>query len=370
MKKLSKLILLVMIMFLFTITANAETLNCKYTYRQGSRGDNVKVLQELLNDKVGCGLVEDGIFGAKTKTCVKVYQKNNGLGVDGIVGKLTCASLNSNTTEEPETPEVPTGSVNKTYIVTGSSVNFRSGPSTSYKSYGMLPVGTEVTVLEYTNNTWYKVSYNNKVGYIHTNYLAEQVTTPLASNEYIVLGSSINVRKGPSTSYARLTTLSRGKRVTVTGKSGNWYKVKVNNKTGYIRSDLITRDLIIVDISDQMLYYFKGDKTILTAKVVTGQYGRHDTPLGNYTLYTGNKETDRYLRGYNDDGSRYNSYVNYWMPFNGGVGFHDATWRSSSEFTKTRYKEKGSHGCVNMKLADAKVLYTNTTSNTAVIVRQ
>ena len=72
MKRISKLILLVVIMFLFTITANAETLNCKYTYRQGSRGDNVKVLQELLNDKVGCGLVEDGIFGAKTKTCVKV----------------------------------------------------------------------------------------------------------------------------------------------------------------------------------------------------------------------------------------------------------------------------------------------------------
>ena len=37
---------------------------------------------------------------------------------------------------------------------------------------------------------------------------------------------------------------------------------------------------------------------------------------------------------------------------------------------ETRYKEKGSHGCVNMKLADAKVLYTNTTSNTAITVRQ
>ena len=203
MKKINKLILLIIIICITTITANAKTLNCSYTYKQGSRGENVKVLQELLNDKVGCGLVEDGIFGAKTKTCVKVYQKNNGLGVDGIVGKLICGSLNSTKTEEPETPEKPSGSVKKTYLVSGSSVNFRSGPSTSYKSYGMLPVGTEVTVLEYTNSTWYKVSYNNKVGYIHTNYLVEKVTTPLASNEYIVLGSSINVRKGPSTSYSR-----------------------------------------------------------------------------------------------------------------------------------------------------------------------
>ena len=369
MKRIGKLIILVLFICTLTINADALTLNCKYTYRQGSRGDNVKILQTQLNEKVGCNLTVDGIFGAKTASCVKTYQKNNNLGIDGIVGKQTCESLNNDTIEQ-ETPEVPTGSVNKKYLVTGSSVNFRSGPSTNYTSYGMLPVGTEVIVLEYTNSTWYKVSYNNKTGYIHTNYLAEKIETPLASNEYIVLGSSINVRKGPSTSYSRLTTLKRGTRVKVKGKSGNWYKVSINNKTGYIRNDLITRNLIIVDISDQMLYYFKGNETILTAKVVTGQYGRHDTPLGNYTLYTSNKETDRYLRGYNDDGSRYNSYVNYWMPFNGGVGFHDATWRSSSEFTKTRYKEKGSHGCVNMKLADAKVLYTNTTSNTAVTVRQ
>lgn len=370
MKKINKLIFLIIIMCITTITVEAKTLNCSYTYRQGSRGENVKILQEVLNDKIGCGLVEDGIFGAKTATCVKVYQKQNKLDVDGVVGKQTCGSLNNSTTETPEIPETPTETANKTYLVSGSSVNFRSGPSTSYKSYGMLPVGTEVTVLEYTNSTWYKVKYNDEVGYIHTNYLVEKITTPLGSDEYIVLGSTVNVRKGPSTSYGKITSLKRGTRVKVTGTKNNWYKVSINNKTGYIRNDLITRNLIIVDISDQMLYYFKDNETILTAKVVTGQYGRHDTPLGNYTLYTGDKETNRYLRGYNDDGSRYNSYVNYWMPFNGGVGFHDATWRSSSEFTKTRYKEKGSHGCVNMKLADAKVLYTNTTSNTAVTVRQ
>ena len=72
----------------------------------------------------------------------------------------------------------------------------------------------------------------------------------------------------------------------------------------------------------------------------------------------------------NDDGSRYNAYVNYWMPFNGGVGFHDATWRSLGEFNKTTYVNNGSHGCVNMKKEDAQVLYTNTKVNTAVKVRE
>ena len=119
-----------------------------------------------------------------------------------------------------------------------------------------------------------------------------------------------------------------------------------------------------------MLYYFKNDETILVTSVVTGMKNRHETPLGNYTLYTGDKQTNRYLRGYNDDGSKYNAYVNYWMPFNRGVGFHDATWRSLGEFNKNTYVNNGSHGCVNMKKEDAKVLFTNTTTNTAVTVRQ
>ena len=359
MKKISLLIILLCILIQ---PVNAQELNCKYTYRNGSKGDNVKVLQEMLNEKENCNLVVDGKFGSKTASCVRKYQKNNNLSVDGVVGKKTCASLN-------QVEEEIINTVNKIYLVK-SNVNFREGPSTSYKSNGILKQNTEVLVLEYTNTNWYKVLYDNKVGYISSKYLTEKVLTPLASNEYIVLPTSVNVRKGPSTSYAKITTAKRGTKVQVTGKSNNWYKVTVNNKKGYIRSDLITKDLIIVDISDQMLYYFKNDETILVTSVVTGMKNRHDTPLGNYTLYTSDKQTNRYLRGYNDDGSKYNAYVNYWMPFNRGVGFHDATWRSLGEFNKNTYVNNGSHGCVNMKKEDAKVLFTNTTTNTAVTVRQ
>ena len=38
--------------------------------------------------------------------------------------------------------------------------------------------------------------------------------------------------------------------------------------------------------------------------------------------------------------------VTYWMPFNGGIGFHDATWRGC--FGGQIYIWSGSHGCVNM----------------------
>lgn len=57
------------------------------TLKKGSRGAEVKTLQQKLN------LVADGIFGSLTEEAVKEFQKNNGLTVDGIVGQKTWEKL-------------------------------------------------------------------------------------------------------------------------------------------------------------------------------------------------------------------------------------------------------------------------------------
>ena len=54
----------------------------------GSRGNEVKALQEKLNLKA------DGIFGSITEEAVKDFQRSNGLEVDGIVGANTLSKLN------------------------------------------------------------------------------------------------------------------------------------------------------------------------------------------------------------------------------------------------------------------------------------
>lgn len=54
----------------------------------GSRGNEVKVLQEKLNLKA------DGIFGPLTEEAVKDFQRSNGLEVDGIAGANTLSKLN------------------------------------------------------------------------------------------------------------------------------------------------------------------------------------------------------------------------------------------------------------------------------------
>lgn len=68
----------------------------------GSSGDDVKKLQKALNNS-GYSLDVDGIFGTKTQSAVKEYQKSKGLSVDGIVGNNTWTSLSNSTVSKKNT---------------------------------------------------------------------------------------------------------------------------------------------------------------------------------------------------------------------------------------------------------------------------
>lgn len=64
--------------------------------RIGSTGDNVKMLQEYL------GLTPDGVFGVKTDRYVRLWQENNNLKVDGIVGPKTWDAMGLASTDISE----------------------------------------------------------------------------------------------------------------------------------------------------------------------------------------------------------------------------------------------------------------------------
>lgn len=111
-----------------------------------------------------------------------------------------------------------------------------------------------------------------------------------------------------------------------------------------------------VDLTGQHVYMFQEGALVWEAPCVTGNISKnYNTPAGIYSLTY--KEMDRVLRGTKKaDGSyEYESHVDYWMPFNSGIGFHDATWRS--KFGGTIFQNSGSHGCVNLPPAKAKALY-------------
>jgi lysozyme family protein len=60
--------------------------------QEGSRGENVRSVQYLLNDH-GSGVAVDGDFGSQTRAAVRAFQASRGLSADGIVGNQTWPAL-------------------------------------------------------------------------------------------------------------------------------------------------------------------------------------------------------------------------------------------------------------------------------------
>lgn len=111
---------------------------------------------------------------------------------------------------------------------------------------------------------------------------------------------------------------------------------------------------VYVSIPDQHLTYFVDGKAKMDCPVVTGNINGHSTPKGTFRLNY--KSRNITLKGTEDNGDKYESFVNYWMAFIGAsYGLHDATWRSN--FGGDIYKYGGSHGCVNMPYKSAAELY-------------
>lgn len=115
-----------------------------------------------------------------------------------------------------------------------------------------------------------------------------------------------------------------------------------------------------IDMTEQKLYYYEEGELMLETEVVTGNASRRmSTPAGVNYVY--NKQRNRVLRG-----PGYASPVKYWMPVKGGIGIHDADWRS--EFGGTIYQKNGSHGCINVPKEVMPDLYEMVEMETPVVM--
>lgn len=121
----------------------------------------------------------------------------------------------------------------------------------------------------------------------------------------------------------------------------------------------IGNTFVEIDMTKQHLWYYKDGYLVVEGDVVTGNVSNGaSTPEGVYKLY--GKQKDTVLKG-----EDYESPVSFWMPFNKNIGLHDANWRT--EFGGDKYKNYGSHGCVNAPYYVAKTVYENINLGTPVI---
>lgn len=114
-----------------------------------------------------------------------------------------------------------------------------------------------------------------------------------------------------------------------------------------------------INLTAQHLYFYVDGKLLVQSDFVSGNAAKGwSTPAGAYALTY--KQRNATLKG-----QGYATPVSYWLPFNGGIGLHDANWRKT--FGGTIYKNKGSHGCINLPPAVAKTIYENISAGDPVL---
>ncbi|WP_346045920.1 SH3 domain-containing protein, partial [Paraclostridium tenue] len=191
---------------------------------------------------------------------VELLSENNGwskIKYDGRLGYVSSEFLsnidNNIPDKKPETPSeaLPDTVITKIKVVTATSLNVRSGPSTSNALIGSLRNNEKVEVIS-ENNGWAKIKYNGRLGYVSSVYLKDAGDNNTNTNQNpgekpnegavktkVVTATTLNVRSGPSTSHGLIGTLKHNERVEVISESNGWSKIKYKGKEAYVSSDYL-----------------------------------------------------------------------------------------------------------------------------------
>ena len=116
--------------------------------------------------------------------------------------------------------------------ITASSLKVRTGPSTGYTALTTINKGTTFTVLGESGNWYYIELSNGTKGYASKEYIRKGSGHTTCTIE---VSSTLNVRKGPGTSYEIVTTVKNKEVVTLKDDSSEWYKIETaSGKEGYV----------------------------------------------------------------------------------------------------------------------------------------
>lgn len=161
------------------------------TYRLGNEAAGVRVIQQRLID-LGYPIARaDAVYGPKTRDAVAMFQTLNGLKADGTAGETTLSrlfsasakragSLPTATAQPTAAPTVPPtenlggGQVATAVVATTGkrTLNFRSQPNTSGLYFiAAIPHGETLPVFS-IGDTWCRVQYKGRMGYVMTKFLA------------------------------------------------------------------------------------------------------------------------------------------------------------------------------------------------------
>lgn len=139
----------------------------------------------------------------------------------------------------------------------------------------------------------------------------------------------------------------------LSGAQGEFEPVYTHRGPEYGEINDLGNTYIEINLSKQHLWVYQNGEVTMECSIVSGNMSNGcATPAGVYAVFKMSQDT--VLKG-SAAGESWETPVSYWMPFNGSIGMHDATWRR--KFGKEIYLTNGSHGCVNLPKKRAKFIF-------------
>nr|WP_317333309.1 SH3 domain-containing protein [uncultured Romboutsia sp.] len=196
----------------------------------------------------------------------------------GTTGWVSGSYLTTGALEDSSTDN-STSQTSYKATVTATSLNVRSGASTSYSIITKLSKGTVVDVIESASNGWKKIKTSGEtVGWVSGSYLktgvVEDSSTDNSTSSYkaTVTADSLNVRKGAGTSYSIITKLSKGTVVDVIESASNgWKKIKTSGETvGWVSGSYLKTGVVEDSSTDNSTSSYKATVTADSLNVRKG----------------------------------------------------------------------------------------------------
>jgi uncharacterized protein YgiM (DUF1202 family) len=177
------------------------------------------------------------LIGKSTKYSNWFYVEYNGK--QGFVEGTYLTTTDSSSSDDDDS----SSSSSYTRYVT-VNLNLRSSAKiTSSNIITTLSKGTKVTVLGKSGDNWYYVQTpSGQKGYVAAGYFStSSSSSDSSSGTTKTTAVAVNLRSSAKVTDGNIIlTVPAGRTVTVLSSSGNWYKVRYNGKTGYMKSGYFT----------------------------------------------------------------------------------------------------------------------------------
>lgn len=235
------------------------------------------------------------------------------------------SSSNKSITTKKEFTVTP---IDKTLYVNVDDLNIRSGPGTEYSRIGGLKKAAEVKVTGKVDK-WYRISYNNKVGYVMASYLS--TTKPKVEET-----KKVSEEKQESTSSKPNTDMK------------------------------VLDSLIVVNSKKNTLRYYVNGKLSRSYSCATGAAST-PTPQGKFSVY--NKIKNRpYYKENIPGGAPNNPLGKRWIGLQVN-GTNGTTYAIHGTNNESSIGKSVSHGCIRMHNSDVESFYNVVSIGTTVIIK-